>query len=137
MDGKNHTGQSKLLMSERALASPHRRLKRKMIKYKDVWLDSTWELALAEKLDELMIRWVRPDPIPWTDLAGVDHNYFPDFYLPDFNLFLDPKNPYALSVQSEKINILKKRYKNIIFIDSLEKCKNFILQDVMSNTAII
>lgn len=98
-----------------------------MIKYKDVWLDSTWELVLAQRLDELTIRWIRPDPIPWTDSLGVDHNYFPDFYLPDFDLFLDPKNPHALSVQSEKIKILKDRYKNIIFLDSFEKCKEFVL----------
>ena len=38
----------------------------------------------------------------------------PDFYLPDYDIFLDPKNPQVQKNQSEKIKYLKENYTNII-----------------------
>jgi hypothetical protein len=108
-----------------ALSSKHRRLRRKMIEYNGVMLDSTWELALAIRLDQLGIKWVRPDPIEWVDECGIIHNYFPDFYLTDHDIFLDPKNPIAYRVQEKKINCLKDQIKNLVFLTSLDECKNF------------
>jgi len=123
--GKTHTEETKQLLREKALASPHRRLKRGIIEYKGVLLDSSWELELAKRLDELNIKWVRPDPLPWVDDEGVTHNYFPDFYLEDYDLYLDPKNPQAVRVQKKKLEILLTQYKNIVIIDSLKKCKEY------------
>ena len=96
-----------------------------MIEYNGVWLDSTWEFELAKRLDELKVKWVRPNPIPWVDEKGVTHNYFPDFYLPDFNLFLDPKNPHAVNVQKKKLACILTQYSNIVIIKSLEECSNY------------
>ena len=121
--GKLHTEEAKLLMSEKALASPHRRLRKGMVEYKGVMLDSSWELALAKRLDELEIEWVRPEPIRWIDKDGIGHNYFGDFYLTEHDLYLDPKNPQAIKVQKEKLDCLLTQHKNIVIIDSLEKCK--------------
>lgn len=125
--GKTHTEETKKILKEKALASSHRRLRRGMIEYNGVMLDSSWELALAKRLDELHIVWIRPDPLKWTDNEGIIHNYFPDFYLPKYNLFLDPKNPQAIKVQKEKLNILCTQYTNIVIIDTLEKCKDFTI----------
>ena len=121
-----HTDKTKQILREKALASSHRRLKRGMIEYNGVMLDSSWELALAKRLDELSIAWVRPSPIKWTDNEGIIHNYFPDFYLPEYDLYLDPKNPQAVKVQRKKIEILLTQYKNIIILDTLEKCRNYM-----------
>ena len=123
--GKTHTEESKRKISEKALASTHRRLKKGTIEYKGIILDSSWELELAKQLDKLEIKWIRPDPISWVDGEGVTHNYFPDFYLEDYDLFLDPKNPQALKIQKKKLDILLKQYSNIIIIESLEECKNY------------
>jgi hypothetical protein len=120
-----HSEASKQKLREKALASPHRRLRKGIINYKGILLESSWELALAKRLDELEIKWVRPDPIPWIDDEGVTHNYFPDFYLSDYNLFLDPKNPQAKKVQEKKLKCLLNQYDNIIIIDTLSECKNF------------
>lgn len=125
--GKTHTEETKQLIREKALASPHRRLKKGVAEYKGILLDSSWELELAKRLDELEIKWVRPDPIPWVDDEGVTHNYFPDFYLEDYDLFLDPKNPQAVKVQKKKLDKLLSQYKNIVIIESIEECKNFSL----------
>lgn len=123
--GKKLSEKTKEKLRQKALASNHRRLNRKIINYKGVMLDSTWELALAERLDQLNVKWIRPNPIPWIDNKGIKHNYFPDFYLSDYNLYLDPKNPECVRQQKEKLDILKETYDNIVIIDSLEKCKLF------------
>lgn len=123
--GTPHTEKTKQLLREKALASKHRRLRRNRIEYKGIWLDSTWEYELAKRLDELEIKWLRPDPIQWIDDQGIKHNYFSDFYLKDYDLFLDPKNPQAIKAQRKKLERLLTQHTNIIIIDTLEKCKNF------------
>jgi hypothetical protein len=123
--GRTHTEETKQLLREKALASPHRRLRKGMVEYKGVMLDSSWELELAKRLDELEIKWIRPKPIQWVDKEGVTHNYFGDFYLTEHDLYLDPKNPQAIRVQKEKLDCLLSQHKNIVIIDSIEKCKEF------------
>mgnify|MGYP002152496761 CR=1 FL=1 len=121
-----HTEETKKVLREKALASPHRRLKKGVIEYHGILLDSSWELELAKRLDELEIEWVRPDPIPWIDEEGVTHNYFPDFYLKDYDLFLDPKNPQAVRVQKKKLDCLLKQYSNIVILETIEDCKTYL-----------
>jgi hypothetical protein len=123
--GKTHSEETKLKQKTKALASPHRRLRRKMIEYDGIMLDSTWELELAKRLDSLGINWTRPKPIKWIDGENVEHNYFADFYLKNYDIYLDPKNPYAIKAQKEKLKYLLTQHKNIVIIESLEKCKNF------------
>ena len=125
LQGKKHTEETKQKIKEKALASPHRRLRKGMVKYNGIMLDSSWELALAKRLDELEIKWIRPDPILWTDKDNIEHSYFGDFYLPEQDLYLDPKNPHAIKVQKEKLDCLLTQYENIVIIDSLEKCKQY------------
>ena len=122
-----HTEETKEKLREKALQSPHRRLKKSTVEYKGVLLDSTWELELAKRLDRIDIKWIRPDPIVWIDGQGKSHHYFPDFYLPEYDLFLDPKNPQAVRVQQKKLDILLKQYPNIKILYSLNECKEFSL----------
>ena len=134
--GKPHTVETKELIRQKALASPHRRLVRSIRPYtqKDgtiVQLDSMWEEALAKRLDEIDVDWVRPTAIKYTDSNNVSRNYFPDFYLPDYDIFLDPKNPYAIKAQQEKINCLTIQLKNLIIITSLEECNTFTPSQTM------
>lgn len=123
--GRKHSAESKQKIKQGALNSSHRRLRRGIIEYKGIMLDSSWELALAKRLDALDIKWIRPDPVPWIDEGGVCHNYFPDFYLPDYDLYLDPKNPHAIKVQTNKLILLLKQYSNIRIISSLSECEEF------------
>lgn len=130
--GKPHTEKSKKLIQEKALASAHRRLVRSIRDYtkKDgtvVKLDSSWEEILAKRLDDLDISWIRPESTQWIDKNGVKHNYFPDFYLTEYNLYLDPKNKIAYNTQIEKIECLKVQMPNLIFLTTKEECSNFCL----------
>jgi len=131
--GKHHTKETKDHLREKALNSDHRRLVKSCRNYirKDgtvIILDSSWEELLAKRLDELNIFWIRPKtPIKWIDSKNIKHNYFPDFYLPTQNLYLDPKNEYAYKSQLEKIKWLLKNIHNLIILTSIEECSTFIL----------
>lgn len=128
--GPKHTAESKEKSRKSALASPHRRLVRSIREYtkKDgsiVRLDSLWEEILATRLDEINVSWVRPAPVRWVDDTGIYHNYFPDFYLNEYDVYLDPKNPYAIKSQKDKIRCLTTQLKNLIIITTSEDCKTF------------
>lgn len=69
----------------------------------EVVLESSWELKVVERLDELNISWIRPNPREWFDKEGKSRLYYPDFYLTDYNIYLDPKNPYCMSLDKDKI----------------------------------
>lgn len=123
--GKKHTEESKKKIRQGALNSNHRRLRKGIVEYNGIMLDSSWELALAKRLDQLGIKWTRPEPLKWIDKSGIYHNYFPDFYLPDYDLYLDPKNPHAAKVQKNKLIMLFSQYKNIRILHSLTECEEF------------
>lgn len=70
----------------------------KQTEYANVMWDSTWEARLAQRLDALNIRWVRPGKelrIPYTTVDGKHRNYYPDIFLPDSNLFLEVKGHWT------------------------------------------
>ena len=125
-----HTTESKEKIRQAALKSNHRRLCRSVRQYTKldgsiVQLDSSWEEMLAKRLDALLINWERPVPMKWVDKNGISRNYFPDFYLPDYNLYLDPKNPAAYKQQIEKVTWLKENVPNLIFLLTIEEIQTY------------
>lgn len=130
--GKHHTLESKQKIKIAALASNHRRLKKKPQLYKGILMDSTWEVELAKRLDNIKVKWYRPDPLVWIDERNLKHHYFPDFYLPEYNLYIDPKNPYAFKMQITKIKTLQQQYKNIIFLTEINKIRQFTPAPVLA-----
>lgn len=65
---------------------------------KETVLQSTFELRCSIILKELSINWVRP-----TALKYDNRNYFADFYLPEYDIWLDPKNNHKARKDKEKI----------------------------------
>lgn len=76
---------------------------KKRVKYKNIVLHSSYEQMVAEQLDQNNIRWNRPNPLNWIDEKGIEHRYYPDFYLLDYNIYLDPKNDYLINKDQDKI----------------------------------
>lgn len=76
---------------------------RKIFNYNGVILESTYELFLAKELDKNNISWIRPKRLYWIDKTGKQRHYTPDFYLVDYDIYLDPKNDYLIKIDSEKI----------------------------------
>lgn len=128
--GYKHTENVRKIISEKALKSKHRRLGKSTRWYvrmdgSKILLDSSWEELLAKRLDELNIEWIRPSAISWTDKEGITHNYFADFYLPQHNLYLDPKNEYLCAITKEKIECVQKILPNLIILRTEKECRNF------------
>lgn len=91
---------------------------------KEVLLESSWEVEIAEYLNDKQIEWNRPGFILWKDSSNKTRRYFPDFYLPDFDMYLDPKNPYCMKRDTEKMSKVSMTV-NIIYGD-LVKIKQWI-----------
>lgn len=69
----------------------------KKILYNGVKLGSTYEIELAKDLDANNIKWNIPKRIKYFDLNNKLHYYSPDLYLPDYNIYLDPKNDFLIN----------------------------------------
>lgn len=67
-----------------------------------VWLESSYEYKVALDLDTNQVRWSRPKGLKYT-LDGKARTYLPDFYLIDYNVFLDPKNDFLIQQDAQKI----------------------------------
>lgn len=63
----------------------------KKVEYKGVLLDSQWEVDLAIWLDQNGIIWERPNKGFEYDYKGKKHIYYPDFYLPQLNIYVEVK----------------------------------------------
>lgn len=101
MLGKNHTDETKAKISKSmqrvvkekpgsySASNVNGRVKK--VKYKDIYLDSSWEVIVAEYFDNLNIIWEKP-------LIGFNyiydntpHIYYPDFYLPQYDRYIEVK----------------------------------------------
>lgn len=76
-------------------------MRKKGIVYNNIKLDSTYEVEVAKSLDENNINWIRPKRIPYHYADGSLHYYTPDFYLSDYDMYLDPKNDYLIEHVNE------------------------------------
>lgn len=63
-----------------------------------VWLESSYEYKVAKSLDENNIIWNRP-----TFMKYGKKKYFADFYLKNYDVYLDPKNDYLIATDTDKI----------------------------------
>jgi len=65
---------------------------------KDTVLQSSYELECANLLNVMDIKWNRPRAMKYGN-----RNYFADFYLTDYDVYLDPKNSYKAQLDADKI----------------------------------
>lgn len=98
----------------------------KNIEYKGVRYDSLWEIDMVKFFEDNNITFIVPSSIPWVDVAKTHHKYFPDFYIPILDLYVDPKNPLVIKQQTEKLEIISKQI-NLIYGD-LEMLKTIIME---------
>lgn len=97
--------------------------------YNGVVLDSNWELELAKWLDLKNIKWERPKYIEWFD--GVKRRkYFPDFYLPEYDIYLDPKNRLVIKQDQKKLEEVTKKIK--LFYGTVNEIQQLLLPIIQS-----
>lgn len=86
----------------------------KVVEYNGIKLDSSYELTFAQDLDKNNIKWERPKPLYWK-LDDSEHRYYPDFFLPEYGVYVDTKNDFLINnvnprfgiTDSEKIKLVE------------------------------
>ena len=104
----------------------------KKYRYRGIWMDSTWERDLAEWMDFQRIIWERSRKkhmLWWTDKEDK-RRYYPDFYLPQYNIYVDTKNPYLMKCDDNKIKSVIKENNVKIVCGNIEEVKK-ILTDLL------
>lgn len=96
--GRPHTEDEKAHLREIALKNKLGgfNMRNKGIDYNGTKLDSTYEVEVAKSLDANNIKWERCKRFPYV-VEGKLHYYTPDFYLPEYNVYLEPKNDFLLN----------------------------------------
>ena len=71
--------------------------------YKGYWMDSGAERRFAELLDNNNIRWKKntTEYFKYKDLSGKSRKYYPDFYLTDYDYWVEIKGLYYLNDNDE------------------------------------
>jgi hypothetical protein len=100
-----------------------------------VKLDSTWELDIAKWLDSKHINWSRGMMFRWVDNLDNKRRYHPDFFLPDYGVYLDPKNPYLMKLDQVKLDTVRATHGITIYAGSCEyiidRVKDHMMQDTL------
>lgn len=87
-----------------------------------VKLQSSYELRYAQFLEDNDVKWIRPSKgIPWIDDNQVSHKYYPDFYLIDYDVYVDPKNDFLIEKDKRKIELVCKQNNIFVKILSVEE----------------
>ena len=94
-----------------------------------VSMDSTWEVAMAERLDELKIKWIRNPSIKLKYLTRSRRlrNYIPDFYLPDHDLYIEVKGYWTDAARHKIKSVLINNDVKLLILESLEDIRSFHL----------
>jgi predicted nuclease of restriction endonuclease-like RecB superfamily len=103
----------------------------KQSKYKckdgsEVMMDSTWETIMAMRLDELNVKWKRDENIKleYRSKTGRKRNYIPDFYLPDYDLYIEVKGYWTDAAKYKMQDVQKRNPVKILILESLESISN-------------
>ena len=63
----------------------------KKVEYNGYILDSSWEVEVAKFLDSIGVEWERPINGFEYEYDGKTHVYYPDFYLPNIDIYIEVK----------------------------------------------
>jgi len=95
-----------------------------------VSMDSTWEVALAQRLDALGIRWIRNPSIKlkYTTRGRRARNYIPDFYLPEHDVYVEVKGYWTDAARHKMKDVMSKNPGKIIILESLDEIGKFTIK---------
>lgn len=99
--GKTHTDEEKIKISQgirkaiinnpESYSSTNVNGRIKHYIFNGIKLDGLWELEVAKYLEENNIKWERPKNGFTYMWNNSEHIYFPDFYLPEYNYYIEVK----------------------------------------------
>jgi predicted nuclease of restriction endonuclease-like RecB superfamily len=96
-----------------------------------VSMDSTWEVACAQRLDALGIRWIRNPSmkLKYTTRGRRARNYIPDFYLPDHDVYIEVKGYWTEAARHKMKDVQARHPVRIIILESLDEIEHFTLEE--------
>ena len=99
----------------------------KTVDGEQISMDSSWEVVMAMRLDELGIRWERDKnmKLPYLMKSGRKRNYIPDFYLPDHDVYIEVKGYLTESARHKMKSVLEINDVKIIMLTSLIEIAEF------------
>lgn len=130
---RRHSEKTKQLLSQLACKRLEKHSKyTKNVEYKPgVILESSYEVRTAEILDNLNISWEKVRKgYPWNN-NGKIRRYIPDFYLPEYDVYLDPKNDYLIGKDKDKIKSACEMNNIIVFVLSNEQITEEYIQSIL------
>jgi predicted nuclease of restriction endonuclease-like RecB superfamily len=88
-----------------------------------VAMDSTWETVMAMRLDELNVEWKRDEnmKLEYRSKTGRKRNYIPDFYLPDYDVYIEVKGYWTDAAKYKMKDVQKRNTVKILILESLEE----------------
>lgn len=116
--GKKHSEESKQKIS-RALSINNRGGRCKWYKVGDALVQGTWERDLAEKMEELGVAWEKIKTNSYTfeyHLEDKKRHYTPDFYLQEWDLFLEVKGYWHGSDKRKMKKVIEENQLDNIFV---------------------
>ncbi len=107
-------------------------------RYNMFFYRGTYELDFIKFCENNNIEIIKPDKVKYSK-DGKIHYYFPDFYIPKYNLLIEIKSTYYFNL-NKSTNLLKKEYSinsgyNFLFI--MNKNYNELEKIIKSNDTII
>ena len=94
-----------------------------------IQMDSSWEVKCAEKLDELGLRWERTEDLKlqYIDKKARTRNYIPDFYLPDFDIYIEVKGYWTTPARWKMRSVMDRNPGKIRLLQSLDEIADLSL----------
>jgi hypothetical protein len=80
-------------------------------------LRGTWELKIANLLNDNNILWIRKIYLNYID-NKIKRTYCPDFYLPKYNLYLEVKGYFSIKDKDKMNKVIKNNKINLVIINS-------------------
>ena len=92
-----------------------------------VMMDSTWEVAMAQRLDHLKITWDRREDMKlgYQSKTGRKRNYIPDFYLPDYDTYIEVKGYWTDAAKHKMKSVQENNDVKILILESLSEVNKF------------
>ncbi len=103
-----------------------------------VSMDSTWEVACAVRLDELGIAWERSRDIKihYRDKKLRSRNYVPDFYLPEYDIYIEVKGYWTDRAKWKMRDVMVRNPGKICLLESLDAVTSLSLPILPSTGSI-
>ena len=99
---------------------------------REVEMDSSWEVLMAQRLDELGVRWIRDNSLKlgYITRGRRKRKYIPDFYLPDHDLYIEVKGYWTDAARHKMKDVQDRNPVRILILESIADIAGVNLKDL-------